>query len=489
MKKFKYKYLVVIAGLVLTTSSCEKFYDINKDPDAIVQAPMSTILTSVTANIAYWSGSDMNRYTSLLSQQYSGQSNGTLNQTQEFDKYLITGQDSNNLFSTAYAGILSDIETIIRIAGEEGSPNYSGVAKLLKAYMYQVLVDAYGDLPYSEAIKLTGNVAPKYDDDEQIYTALIALIDQGITEVNATVSKQSPTTNSTIFPGAFATTRTNWVKFANTLKLRIYLHYSEKNPTLLTTSMNTLIGSGAQFMASNADNFQMTFTDIAGGRNPIDQFETARAGYLVAGDFIVNLMNAKSDPRRASYFTAFSTAPLYRGAPVGAPNNSTLFSKLHTYLRGAATGTVYTGAAPVRMLTYAEYNFIRAEAALRFGVTGVAQTFFTDGITASLTAAGVSAGDQATYLAANGILVGTPAQQLQQIIEQKYIASYGVVMEPWTDWRRTGYPAFTIPSNAVITFTPRTIYYPQSEVDANPNIPGGKQKASLGVRTFWDTRP
>lgn len=489
MKKFKYTYMAVITALVLSTSSCEKFYDINKDPDAIVQAPMSTILSSVTVNVAYWSGSDMNRYTSLLTQQYSGQSNGTLNQTQEFDKYLITGQDSNNLFSTAYANILSDIETIIKIGTEEGSPHYSGVAKLLKAYMYQVLVDAYGDLPYSEAIKLASNVAPKYDDDEQIYTALISLIDQGISEVNATASKQSPGTNSTIFPGSFATTKTNWVKFANTLKLRIFLHYSEKNSSLLTSSMNSLISSGAQFMADNADNFQMAFSNIAGGRNPIDQFETSRAGYLVAGSYIVTLMDGKDDPRRASYFSPFDTAPFYRGAVVGAANNSTLYSKLHTYLRGAATGTVYTGSAPIRMLTYAEYNFIRAEAALRFGVTGVAQTFFTAGITASLTDAGVSTADQAIYLAANGILIGTPAQQLQQIIEQKYIANYGVVIESWSDWRRTGYPAFTIPSNAVITFTPRTIYYPQSEVDANPNIPEGKQKASLGVRTFWDTRP
>lgn len=489
MKKFKYTYTTVITALVLSTSSCEKFYDINKDPDAIVQAPIANILTSVTTNIGYWSGSDLNRYSSLFTQQFSGQSNGTLNQTQEYDKYLITGQDSNNLFSTAYANILSDIESIITIANNEGSPHYSGVAKILKAYMFQILVDAYGDLPYSEAIKLTANVAPKYDDDEQIYTNLIGLIDQGINEVNATASKQSPSTNSTIFPGSFSTTRTNWVKFANTLKLRIYVHYSEKNSAFLTSSMNTLIGSGAQFMSSNADNFQMSFLDIAGGRNPIDQFETSRAGYLVAGNYLVSLMDAKNDPRRASYFSAFATAPLYRGAVVGAANNSTLYSKLHTYLRGAVTGTVYTGAAPIRMLTFAEYNFIRAEAALRFGVTGVAQTFFTAGITASLTDAGVSATDQTTYLAANGILTGTTTQQLQQIIEQKYIANYGVVMEPWSDWRRTGYPAISIPSNAVITFTPRTLYYPQSEVDANPNIPGGNQKASLGVRTFWDTRP
>ncbi|MEJ7557053.1 MAG: SusD/RagB family nutrient-binding outer membrane lipoprotein [Pedobacter sp.] len=488
MKKLKYIYTTVIAALVLTSSSCEKFYDVNADPDAILQAPMPTILTSVTANVAYFSGSDLNRFSLLLMQQYSGQSNGTLNQTQEYDKYLITGNDSNNLFSAAFANILNDIENIIKIAEEEGSPNYSGVAKLLKAYMYQIMIDTYGDLPYAEAQKLTLNVAPKYDDDEQIYKNLITLIDEGIAGVNATTSKQVPTTNSTIYPGAFATTKTNWVKFANTLKLRIYLHYSEKEPALVTSQMNALIASGATFMAANADNFQMNFLNIAGGRNPIDQFETSRAGYLVAGNQIVSMMNTAADPRRASYFSPFTTAPIYRGAVVGAANNSTLYSKLHTYLRGSLAGTTYTGDAPVRMLTFAEYNFIRAEAALRFNVTGVAQTFFTAGITASMTAAGVSTTDQATYLLANGTLTGTPAQQLKQIIDQKYIANYGVNVEPWTDWRRTGYPALTLPANAVIAFTPRSLYYPQSEIDSNPNLPGGAQKTSLGSRVFWDTR-
>ena len=488
MKRFKY-ICITLAALVLTSTSCEKFYDINKDPDAIVEAPLSTILTSATVNVGYFGGSDLNRFSTLIMQQYSGQSTGTLNQTQEYDKYLITGNDANNTFSTAYATILNDLETIITRATAEGSPNYSGVAKLLKAYMYQNLVDAFGDLPYSEAQQLTANVAPKYDDDEQIYKALIALIDAGITEVNATTSKQVPGINSTIYPSAFTAARTNWVKFANTLKLRIYLHYSEKDPAFATAQMNALVGSGAQFFANNADNFQMSFINAAGSRNPVDQFETSRAGYLVAGDRIVNLMNTANDPRRASYFSAFPTAPIYRGAVVGAPSNANLYSKLYTYLRGSVTGTLYAGDAPIRMLTFPEYNFIRAEAALRLGVTGSAQTFFTAGITASLTAAGVSSIDQATYLAANGLLVGTTAQQLQKIIEEKYVANYGVLMEPWTDWRRTGYPAITLPSNAVTTFTPRSLYYPQSELDTNPNIPGGKQKASLGLKVFWDTRP
>jgi len=138
------------------------------------------------------------------------------------------------------------------------------------------------------------------------------------------------------------------------------------------------------------------------------------------------------------------------------------------------------------MLTFAEYNFIRAEAALRFASPGVAQAFYTAGITASMEDAGVASGAITTYLAANGILTGTPAQQLEQIINEKYVANYAVIVEPWTDWRRTGYPASIVPpSNAVVQFVPRSLYYPQSEIDLNPNA---KQKSGLNTRIFWDTR-
>jgi len=102
-----------------------------------------------------------------------------------------------------------------------------------------------------------------------------------------------------------------------------------------------------------------------------------------------------------------------------------------------------------------------------------------------MTDAGVSTANIATYLTTSGTLTGTPAQQLEQIITEKYVASYGVAIEPWTDWRRTGYPVIAPPANAVVSFVPRSLYYPQSEIDLNPNA---KQKTGLDVRVFWDKR-
>lgn len=487
MKKLRY---IVIASFImvgiLTTTSCKKFFDINTNPDAVSSAPIDQQLSSLTVNVGFYAGSDMSRFSSIIAQQFSGQSTGAQNQTQDYEKYLIQGSDANNAWATMYATILNDAQNIIVKATAEGSPHYSGVAKILKAYAYQITVDFYGDVPYSETQQLTLNTQAKYDSAEQIYTSLITVLNEGIAEVNATTSNKSPGDNSTIFPGDFDASKAKWVKFANTLKLRLYLHYSEKDPAFAKAQIDQLINSGAAFIASNDDNFQMFFGSVAASQNPIDQYQNARIGYLVANNNLVSLMNSKADPRRPFYFTQYPAGSgLYVGS-IGGASPSQNYSKFNTYLRGALANGSYAGNAPIRMLTFAEYNFIRAEAALRFASPGVAQAFYAAGITASMQDAGVASGAITTYLAANGILAGTPAQQLEQIINEKYVANYAVLVEPWTDWRRTGYPAAIVPpANAVVQFVPRSLYYPQSEIDLNPNA---KQKSGLNTRIFWDTR-
>ena len=486
---------------VIALSSCKKFLDINTDPDNIVStnAPLPQLLTSAQVNVGFEGGSDLYRYSNIIAQKVSGQASQP-NQTYEYDKYNITGSDLNNLWSSLNATSLSDLELIIKTATAGGSPYYSGIAKVLKAYEYQLMVDAWGDIPYSAAQQLDKNTAPKYDKAEDIYKALVTLLTEAITELNAASSTLTPGSNSVIYTGTYSAIKANWIKLANTLKLRILLHYSKKDPAYMLAQMNALIASsGVSFMAAPADNFQMAFVALPSATNPIHQFENSRNNYLFAANQLVLMMNTKADPRRPFYFTPFpylSSPATYKGVTAGDAATVN-YSRIHTYLRGAATGTptpnsaggitatalTYTGAAPIRMLTYAEYCFIRAEAAL-MGVTGSAQTFFTQGITASMQDAGVAAVDITAYLAAYGTLAGTTAQQTQQIIEEKFVALYGVTMESWTDYRRTGYPALVAPSNAVVPTVPRSLFYPQSEIDLNPNCPG--QKANMQAKVFWD---
>ncbi len=498
MKYNSFKLLTCVALTAVLVSSCRKNLDINVSPNALTTAPLPTVLTSVTTNIGFTGGSDLHRFTSLWTQQFAGQgAAGT--QTLEYEKYNLQSTDVNNLWGAYYSTMLMDIEYII--ANANGSPWYTGIAKILKAWCYQQLVDTWGDVPFSEANKGVGNRQPKYDDDAAIYPQLITLLDAGIADMNAGSSALVPGVNETIFGG----NRTRWIKLANTLKMRIFLHLSEVNPTAAAAGINGIINTSAPIIASNAENFQMAFVDAANAQNPIHQFEQRRLSQFFPNSFLVNMMNAKLDPRRAFYFTPFPynatptpTSP-YVGATPGQPQ-SINFSRMHTYLRGALKSplttngagaitdvgtnhTAYTGAAPIRLLTFAEYNFIRAEASLRFGSPGTAESFFQAGITASMQDAGVAAADITAYLAQYGTLTGTPAQQLRQIIEEKYIANYGVALEPYNDWRRTGFPTLAPVAGAVTGSIPTVFYYPQSEINSNPNC---KQKGSLSEKVFWD---
>lgn len=502
LKKY-FKYSLVIAALALPTVSCQDYLDINKDPNAVVDAPIEQVLTSATVSLGFWGGSDMNRYGALIAQQWSGQSVGARVQTQDYESYLITGSDVNNVWGLMYSQILSDLEVVIQKAGKEGSPHYAGVAKVMKAYVFANIADTWGSAPFTEALKFTENTQPKYDDASTIYPALITMLTEAVADMNAT-SLKSPALNSTIYKEAWATGKAKWIAAANTLKMRLLLRTSKVDKTKAVAEIASIAATGA-VINSAANDFQMFFVNSPNNQNPIQQFEISRANYLFANATLVDLMNGKSDPRRPRYFTSF---PLHSGQYKGAKSGdavSQAYSRTHIYLRGDTTNTatpasngsiasnayVYTGAAPVRLLTAAESFFIRAEAAVLSGANiggASADSLFRQGIRMSMNAAGVPAAAAAAYVAAQGSLAGTEADKVKKIIEEKYVANFGVINEPWADWRRTGYPSQIVKvSNAVTTSSPdvpRSFFYPQSEMDLNPNAP--KQKVNMVQRVFWD---
>src|SRR5690349_17109189 len=172
--KLKYLNLIMLIVGIGVVSSCKKMMDINQDPDRIIDTnpPMEQLLPSAQVNLAFEGGSDLFRYTTQIMQQMSGQASQP-NQTYEYGRYNITGSDQNNVWGSIFSTTLNDLELIIKQAAANGSPHYSGVAKILKAYEYALVVDTWGDVPYTEAQKLTENTQPAYDDDAAIYPKLI----------------------------------------------------------------------------------------------------------------------------------------------------------------------------------------------------------------------------------------------------------------------------------------------------------------------------
>jgi hypothetical protein len=514
MKKHIYRlFSVALAGLFILTSSCDRFLGDNIDPSALKQPDFPLVFTGAQSNLAFHMGSDIFLFSSIFAQQAAGQNSAT--QPRFFDQYIVTNTDVNNAFSFFYASELADMNDVITRSTAQGSPVYAGMSKIMQAYTFGVMVDTWGDLPYSDALKGAFiGPRPKYDDDQAIYESLFGLIDEGMSDLDQP-SILKPVTQDLVYGGNI----TKWKRFGNTLKLRLALHYAKVDNG---AKLKQLIGGKAadSFMTSNIDNFQVAFENNPNRHNPIDQFEVNRPDQYFPAAFMVNLMNTKNDPRRVAYFTQYPyNSGKFAGASTTAPT-SINFSRIHTYLRGSITedtsndsllqrtaanglkntAITYSGAAPVRMLTFAEYNFIRAEAALVYGAEGDATAFFKAGLAASLS-------DVEPYVAPVNLPAYTDLKPkyitaqikdtltdtsipltLKRIVEEKYIANFGVSVQPWTDFRRTGFPEIPVSAAAVAqgnTVLPRVLPYPLSEQSANPaNVPA---RPSMAVKEiFWD---
>ncbi len=489
MKKFKIIYFA-LAIIAICNSSCKKLLDINDDPTQLKDPDASLILSAAEGRLGFSMGSDLHRYTSLWVQQFAAQGGPAVQPTQ-YDKYVVTESDINTAWSQMFSGTLADLQKVIAKT-QSSSPKYSGIAKILKAYIYQISTDAYGDLPFSEATSYQENLTPKYDNSAAIYDGLITLLDDGIADIKKT-SSLSPATDDLIYGGDLD----KWERFANALKLRIFIHYFSTNSTAADQAKGkagiAAVISTNKLLRANTDNFQVRFLTSANQTNPIHQFEGSRPNQFFPSKTLVDLMNLKGDERRAAYFTKQGTT--YVGAVNGDQTASTAFSRMSTYIRGTLTAGAYGGQAPIRMFTFAEQNLILAEYFARpsgGNVLATADTYYKDAITASFNnakefsdateAATVTAGLTAYLAPANPngtLLVGNP---LQKIIEEKFVSNFGVAVEPWTDWRRTGFPALTPVAPA--TAIPRILPYSFNERSYNPNAPA--RPSLLTKSVFWD---
>ncbi len=534
MKRYHMKLKAILAAMVLlVASSCDNWLDDNINPNALPTVPVNQMLPSAIGSFGfYMGGSDLFRYSAIWSQQITAQAG---RQTENYSLYVLADTELNGIWRTnLYAGILTDLEEMLKLDPAITHPRYFGIAKVLKAFTYSVIVDFWGDVPFTEAHQGVSNVTPAVDDDAAIYPALITLLDQAIVDLKASSSLAAPAGDDYIFSGNAA----RWIKTANVLKLRMYLKLAN-TPGFNTSSISSFITStpATEFMESITDDMQHPFATVAQRQNPTHQFILSRTDDICSSSTMVNLMNGKADPRRVNYFTPHPFSPaVYSAPPTGTTGyvgltpgtaggtTSNKLSRLHRFMRGAVTTTAtaipagpdlsvlgaaslsYDGGASVNILTYSEYNFIRAELALRYGAPvaprASVQEWFQEGIRASILdtshpARPLLAADVTTYLNAdpdnntftNGTLSGTPEQRLRQIIEEKYVANLMVTGEAWSDWRRTGYPLLQLlpatlnPGNN--NKVPRSLLYPQQEKDANPKL---IQKLDFNVRVFWDTR-
>lgn len=477
-----------LVALALSATSCSNFLDVNDTPNNPLEVPAATLLPVGLSGTAFANSNELNRFASTIMSVTAGASNSPLS----YDIYQIGGGDFGNQWSfEIYGGALINYKKMLEEAEKAQSPVYAGVGKIMMAYTFALTTDAWGDVPYSEA--LLGDMeltAPRIDSQRDIYLGNEALGIQSlfdlVREGLADLDKESILTigsNDIVYSGNL----TKWKRAGNSLLLRLAMQLSAVEPQIATQVIQEVLASN-MYINANDQNLAVRFGGQVGSQAPLwtlTRNSSFQNDLLISTRF-VNKLQALNDPR----------LPLYVTRPTG--NYVTIDNGFRGTPPAAATRSVYNtyaigigGEGPVRLLTNAQTAFILAEAVVRFGVAGNASELYQRGIRASMQDAGIAATDIDAYFAANPTVVtlaGSTEQRIEQIINQKYIASFSNGLEQWNDWRRTGYPVLAEHQNAqgIDGTRPVRLIYLFTEQQRNPNFPQGNAAPQSNVPVWWD---
>lgn len=465
-----------VATGLLFTQSCSKidqFGDLNTDPNRATEPVPSALLTNTLAHLGnnlVWDQGGINTVAGLYAQYFS--------ETQYTDASRYSKPTFN--FDGYYAGPLFDLQTIIDYnsngetsakAAQFGSNvNQIAIARILKAQYFKFLTDAYGDIPYSGALK--GNPIVSYDKQEQIYPDLIKEFKEAAAQldVNAPIAIQG----DIMFGGNIS----KWKKYANSLRALAALNLAKVNATLGRAEFSAAVAAGV--IETVADNATI---DYPGGKfpNPFYNYYnlTQRKDYAVSKTLLDRMAN---DPRRPAYATSAVGFPygLPRDQAVAFANANPSYAQIYPAARNSASASLTVIGAGNMWLA-------RAEAAFRGWTTDNVATAYSNGIMMSMQRWGVySSAALASYIAAN------PPTDLQAIATEEWKAWYPNGMEGWNVIRRTGFPVLT-PATGTTNIPRRFPYGPNEYNLNNANVQsaasrynaGGQSSDSQFANVWW----
>ncbi|TDN38358.1 SusD/RagB family nutrient-binding outer membrane lipoprotein [Hymenobacter sp. UV11] len=395
-------------------------------------------------------------------------------------RYNIDTRQINRAFWDAlYTGALSNLSEAKKLIPNNQftsaavQKNQQACVEILAVYTWKTLVDTYGNIPYTEALDFN-NAQPKYDDAKTIYASLFTRLDAALASLNPSVAGMGDA--DILYSGNVA----SWVKFGNSLKLRMALTIADDDAAKAATAA---VQAAPNVFKAVGDKAQLQFISSPPNTNPLweDLIQSGRYDF-VGADTFVNQLNTLNDPRRPSYFK-LGPGNAYVGGPYGA---------LNTYNNFSAPGTrLEDPTLPGVLLSYSEVEFLLAEAAARnIAVGGTAASHYNAAVTASIIEAGGSASDVDAYLAQPTVAYATAAGTYKQKIGiQKWIALYDQPVVAWTEWRRLDSPTLVKPARA-ISEIPVRFPYPSTELNLN-GANNAAAAAAIGgdlvtTKIFWD---
>lgn len=453
--------LSLLAGILILQAGCKKFEEFQTDPNKSTVATPDLLLTTVEQRA--FQSTDIN--VALASRQM-----------------VYTDAVSNEQYYNWTRGSFAnydDLRQVLKMeqaATTQNKPEYLPIAKYYRAWYFLQLTQMFGDVPYTEALQGESNIStPKYDQQKDIYLSIL----NDLRSANELITASTPgVLGDIVYNGNMQ----QWKKAINSLSLRVLMSLSKRvnEPGLdVQKRFSDIVNNPAQFpiYTSNADNAQLKFYDLQDNRYPyFNNNDIQTAEYME--ETFVNLLKSLNDVRLFSFADKapkFASLPAtdfnaYGGVRGSAPVNE---NNARTVAGEASKINPRFYRSPVNepsiALGYSEIQFILAEGVVRGWIAGDANTYFRNGIQASMLFYNIEQSAITSYLQQNSLQL-TTSNSLQNIITQKYIASFfNSGWQPFFEQRRTGFPIFDVSGAGVLNnkMIPKRWMYPERELQLN----------------------
>jgi hypothetical protein len=514
MKKniIKYAALVTLAwGISACTDNFDKFNTNDNAPTAEQASPNLLLTNAIESSTDRLHSIGLGHEIGAGWVQFMAKAQYT-----DEDRYQPRVSELNTTWNSFYSASGQDIAKLLRIAETSKNTSYQAVGLIMQAHIMAIVTDLWGSVPFDNAFKGDpvdgGILSPAYNTQEEVYRKIIANLKTANTLLS---DANAPDIAGDIL---FDDDLGMWQKFSNSLRLRLLLRMSAKDVAFATAEMTEIVGDPAKFPIFEAgENAALQYLGAAPNNNPINENRKTRDDHRVS-KHTIDLLLDNSDDRLFIYALPSSGTNAFVGIPNGLTASAAAAFNGNGLSNTSKIGTYFVQpTTPGTLLSYSELQFILAEAVVKglipgdAGDDGDAEAYYNEGIIASFEtyrsalqdmidnsttgAVGTLPLPESVDAAIEHQLDGQsydPANALEQIATQKYIAMFDQGLQAWFEWRRTRLPELT-PAAAGLNSgkIPVRLQYPLDEETKNPTELKKAKDAQVGNEdmlspVWWD---
>lgn len=471
------KSFILIFVLIFSIGCNEDLDNYSENPNDPVQSSPDLLLTGMqVATFSVYSGNHV-RIPALWVQQIAGTSEG---QFGAYSNYDVSERDIENEWGTSFENAIG-IGKVIENDFGDGYDHHKGIAKILLAFNFGVGTDLWNDVPFSEAgLARDGNINPLYEEQQVVIDGIQKLLDEGIELLSNSNpnNKLTPGGDDLIFNGDIE----KWISAAYMLKARYDLRISLRD----NTSMDSALDNISKANLSGIENDMNAVFPNSGGnsKNQWKDFEDNRANYIKMGAYFVELLKDTNDPR-LPYFVSKDGSDGFSGNAIGDINT------LDTSKVGPA---IASNTVPIGLITYTEAKFIEAEVYYRKGM----ETEATEAFELALASSFQKLNSLRSHFQGDDSNIEEITQEqidefvnaqieeisLENILKQKYVSLFSSI-EPYNDFRRTGFPTLVPNPGASNNITSIPVRFPTASTERLHNK-NAVVVSNITTKVWWD---